>query len=277
MTSGPQNTGSERPNGGRSASEPERLTDRAYWESVWASTTLPVVKDSRAFHEMHRIFARNLPTGRKRLFEVGCAPGGWLAYFSREHGYEVSGIDYAEEAWRKTITNLEMQAIPSKILCGDFFSLPPERFDVIFSNGFVEHFSDPEPVIARMVDFCHPEDGFVVTIVPAMQGLNWAISNWFRPDVAAGHHPLVKDVLVRLHERCGLETLAARYIGCGSVNPPLQKNALAREFPRLSGLVNLPFRAWNRSLSTLTRTTGWYPELPAWSGGIIYVGRRAKQ
>jgi 2-polyprenyl-3-methyl-5-hydroxy-6-metoxy-1,4-benzoquinol methylase len=52
------------------------------------------------------------------------------------------------------------------LLEGDLFRVPTERsFDIVWSQGLIEHFEDPAAVVCRHVECCRP-GGIVLISVP---------------------------------------------------------------------------------------------------------------
>ena len=252
----------------------KREFDVNYWEDVWKSARIPQAKKANEIHEIHRILTKILPSHKLNLIEIGCAPGSWLAYFHNCFDYSVSGIEYAPRAYHKTIENLKIQDIPGEIFQGDFFEFKHQPYDIVFSAGFIEHFQDVVPVIQKIVKLCTSEAGFVVTIIPSMQGINRWISKTFRPHVAAGHYPIRKSELINYHEQCGLKTQYCSYVGSLRVLPPIEKNRFCENHPSASAILNLPFRAWNRTVNIFTKRVGFYPKLSFMTTSIIYIGQK---
>jgi SAM-dependent methyltransferase len=246
-----------------------------YWSKVWADIPIPQEVHPGDIPEIHRVLTSVLPTGERSFIEIGCAPGKWMAYFARQFGYSVSGLDYIAGACARTRENLDRLSIDARVHHADFFSFEPRPFDVVFSAGFIEHFERPEDVISRLVRLCNPKGGFIITMIPSMEGLNRWISKTFRPRVAAGHFPLGLLDLISLHEAFGIRTLYANHIGGLHILPPVQKNRFAEEHPGMSFLLNLPFRLWNRTVKTITGVTGLYPHTGLVTHSILYVGRRS--
>ncbi len=254
----------------------EEEFDSNYWEDNWNDIPIPQEVKSEDIHEIHQIISKILPDpdNELTLIEIGCAPGGWLAYFHNSFRCTVSGIDYATQACKKTIENLKLQNIPNNVLYADFFEFEHEPYDVVFSSGFIEHFKEIMPVIEKTVSLCKPSSGLVICIIPSMQGVNRWISKTFRPDVAAGHFPINKEELREYHESCGVKTLYCDYAGSLHIFPPIEKNNFSKNNPSISAIINLPIRAWNRFISVVTKKMGIYPKWGFLTKSIIYIGRR---
>ena len=160
-----------------------REFDVDYWKSVWSKVLLPQENTPESQHEIHRYLSGVLPASYSSLVEIGCAPGRWLAYFHKQFGLAVSGIEYAPVACEKTVENLSQLEIPTDVHNCDLFSFDGADYDVVFSSGFIEHFQDPERAVGKIASLCK-SGGLVITIIPAMESLNWWISRTFRPEVA---------------------------------------------------------------------------------------------
>jgi SAM-dependent methyltransferase len=140
-----------------------RLTDRQFWERHWQARVAagrPERVRSRSM-PFHDLLVRTLPRGGSFL-EVGCAPGRNMAYFHRYFGYRVAGIDYVGgDITRRTLE--ENGVAEYRLYLLDFLEeLPAERFDVVASFGFVEHFTGLDEVIARHVRLLNPGGHLVI-------------------------------------------------------------------------------------------------------------------
>jgi SAM-dependent methyltransferase len=148
-----------------------KLTDKKFWEQRWRGQA-----DAKTFEKVHPgimpfhpLFEKILPKDRS-FVEVGCSPGRNLVYFNRYFNYRVAGIDFAAaELVRQTLASNGIDDYD--VYDMDFLEkLPPKKFDVVGSFGFVEHFTDLEEVLARHVALVN-EGGLVVVGVP---NFRWA-------------------------------------------------------------------------------------------------------
>ena len=155
-----------------------RLTDEAYWNNQYKVKNIGNVyrintKTNLAVQELDNLFKRYLPVDERLSFlEVGCAPGIWMEYFHKNFHYSVDGIEYTSSGYRATIRNLAKFKVEGKVYHQDFFehSLGVDRYDVVFSGGFIEHFSEAEDVIKRHIDLLKPQ-GIAVIEIPNLGGL----------------------------------------------------------------------------------------------------------
>lgn len=165
-------------------SAPGRLTDAAYWEQHWAV--------EHKFHPDRHIFdgvlRPLLPRGGNYL-EIGCAPGSTMAYFHRNYGYRVCGIDFVGAALvHDTMRRWDIRDY--EVIDADFldYRFPQERlFDVVASFGFIEHFADFEGVLLRQAAYVRPS-GHLIVEVPNLHGLNHVLYRLFLPQELAVHN-----------------------------------------------------------------------------------------
>ena len=184
----------------------------AYWNNTW--NTLGAFEEYNGpIHEQHPVLNRFLQGTTGDAIEIGCVPGNFLVYFSKEYGYTASGIDYSEYL-DYTRENLRFNGIEAKDLFhADLFGLSPARlYDLVFSSGFVEHFEDHELVIRKHAEFAKP-GGLVVIMLPNLRYLHYVLCGTFQPRVLAVHRfTLMKRATLRATlERCGLQVLFCGY------------------------------------------------------------------
>lgn len=248
-----------------------RLTTKDFWKRSCVGIELP--KIARPKHDIYSILENNLPKSDKMSFiEIGCSPGGWMAFFNKHFGYSVTGIEYVEELVAITKQNMEMQGIHAEVLNLDFLEaeLTAASYDVVFSAGFIEHFEDLDAVVSRINMIAKQ---YVVTSIPNIYGLNGFAHKVIRPKVYYSHKRIDKYLLRSLHENCGLNTLFCDYIG-GLQLPMLSQAACFKEKKRFVRHINLPFRLFNLISRTISRYTHVYPRTRFMSTHLMYVGEK---
>lgn len=248
-----------------------RLTTERFWETAWSNLRLPATW--RPPGDIIRILCSHLPhCNTMTLLEVGCAPGGRLAFFHNRFGYRISGVEYIPAAARATERNLEMQGIAGTVIHADFFQEDAiqSTYDVVVSAGFVEHFDNLDAVVARI---CSLAKVYVITSIPNLYGLNALLFRLTRPADYAAHKRISRGELRRVHEQCGLETLYCDYVG--GINFVSLVSPATKGFRRaLMRLLNTPFRAVSIVSGKTSGLTGFYPRARFFCSGLMYVGRR---
>lgn len=154
--------------------ENNALTTPNFWDNYWSTIKLPTVAISQVQWQLALMnkFKEHLPTGRSlKLFEVGGAPGRWLIWFNQEMKYQIYTCDTSPYGIELTRENLRLNNVKGEIYQADFLTgaLAKNSFDIVVSIGFIEHFDDPMPVIARHVDLVKP-GGYLVLEVPNLAG-----------------------------------------------------------------------------------------------------------
>jgi len=201
--------------------ESDRLTDREYWEDCWKRVREPkkIRRDTK--HALHRelikIFDAYLPqqTGLT-ILEIGGAPGQFLAYFAREFGYSAHAIDYSAIGCEKMrqafkIENLEV-TVYNRDIFSDLSDLP--RFDIVFSMGFIEHFSDLDSIVGKHVELVKKK-GILLLGVPNYRGISRAVLKRLAPGKLSMHNLETMDMNIweSFEKKYGLRKTFKAYVG----------------------------------------------------------------
>ena len=90
------------------------------------------------------------------LLDVGCALGGFLAV-AKEHGFEVEGVEIGKYAAKQARTRLHVKVTNSDIYSAE---LAPESYDVITMWDVIEHLTDPNLALEKIIRALRPK-GYV--------------------------------------------------------------------------------------------------------------------
>ncbi len=175
---------------------PGELTTTEFWDEYWEGVKLPTAVDpgfafDRCFSAaLVETFANESGTG----FEIGCAPGKWLAFLAETCGLKPAGIEYSAGGMAATRKNLELHGVENaEIIDGDFFAREPDaRFDAVASYGFVEHFGDPIAVLDRHLGWLKP-GGLLVIGVPNFRGIHGTLQKMLDRSIVDKHNLSVMD------------------------------------------------------------------------------------
>lgn len=156
----------------------ERLSKKKHWQNIHKKNDnlVNTLSNSKIFQgyyhfALFRIIRKFWDGSFKNFIEIGCAPGNYLVKFKREFGVDAFGVDYEEEGCAKTIRNVARYGIPKEnIILADFFdenflSANREKFDVVFSAGFIEHFRQPENMVKKQASLL-AKNGLLISIIP---------------------------------------------------------------------------------------------------------------
>lgn len=205
------------------------LTDIKFWESFWGNCKLPSTVDMN--FSFDRCLAlelkKNLPDIKGDVFEVGCAPGKWLAFMTKEFAMNPSGIEYSNAGMIATLENFKiLRLAPDSILTGDFFQAKPERqFDVVMSLGFIEHFDNVDEVVDLHLQWLKP-GGILILGVPNFGGIYSIIQGIFDREILDKHNLKIMnlDYFRSLATRFKLKPIFLDYIGSFEPGLPIAKH-----------------------------------------------------
>lgn len=167
------------------------------WDRDWVShpnrddsphaPTLPNWIDERKVD----FLAGDLPrTGR--ALEVGCGSARLLARMGRTAPLDLVALDPAPNALALARHTARLFDVRMRCVSGDALSLPfaDGSFDLVLSGGLLEHFRDPEPVLAEMVRVLKPGGTFYADVVPRKFSFYRVLeygrirrTEWFMPGV----------------------------------------------------------------------------------------------
>jgi SAM-dependent methyltransferase len=200
-----------------SPGDPADIARVGYWESVWKRKT-SVRKFSRLSYydfRLAQVFATLLMPGA-RVIEIGCGGSRWIGYFAERLHCDTWGIDYSADGLRLTARSNAGNPI-IHLIAGDFFDeslLPREFFDLIYSRGFIEHFSRSARVTRRMGQILRP-GGSVVTMIPNFISFYGAVQKLANREIFDKHLLLDRALLDDAHRAAGLKpVLPAEFFGC---------------------------------------------------------------
>lgn len=237
----------------------EEYSTKENWEHFW--TGIRPTSDFKPYY--HRLMQKILPPNKKWIaFEVGCVPGNYLMYFYTQYGYKPSGIDYSDRT-KEVRHYFEKQGIPADIHKQDFFTFKTrKKYNLVFSNGFVEHFGNPELVFKKHFDLL-AKGGYLIISLPNFRNLQYYLHNIFDSRTLKTHNfSVMKPSLWRkLAEKYGLkihycnyhETFSFWVVNKSPVLRPLVKmaelaNRAVRFILKRTGLINIPNKQFSPNI-----------------------------
>ena len=148
--------------------------------------------------------------------EIGGTPGAYLSYVHRTFGYHVTCLDYSERGCAATRENFALLGVPGVVRHADLFAdhLDLPTFDLVYSLGLIEHFTDLAGVVERHVRLVKP-GGWLLLGVPDFLGINGWFLRRLGPRVYAQHQMETMKLgnWESLERRFGLTTLFKGYVG----------------------------------------------------------------
>jgi SAM-dependent methyltransferase len=199
----------------------DRFTDSEHWDEYWQGTRLPAeahrdpgspqvnaILDVLDAHAGHGPGAAAL--------EVGGGLGRYLAYLGRTHGYRCAVMDFSPEGCELARRNFALLGLPLEVHQRDLLDPgdPPGSFDLVYSLGLIEHFTDLTAVVAAHARLVRP-GGTLVLGAPNVVGVNRWFMERLAPERMAVHNAdcLRVERWDEFERELGLERLFREYVG----------------------------------------------------------------
>lgn len=141
------------------------------WDDVWSSKSIisRFISFGRNMFTKdlyEKIFKKHI-SKKTNLLEVGCGTSTTSLYLCPKINSFV-GADISDKALELSRKKAHVLGIKNaKFMKGDCFNLPFKNnsFDVVWSQGLLEHFSKPEKILEEKARVCKT-DGYIITSVP---------------------------------------------------------------------------------------------------------------
>jgi SAM-dependent methyltransferase len=184
------------------------LTDISYWEGLQGPPSIELDHKNiirRWIDEKFVIF--KIDSEVRSCIEIGCYPGRYLGMMSQRGLWSVESLYLCKE-----IPAL-IEAAGGRVgefFCGDFREFTPkQKFDLIFSLGFIEHFNDWEELLRKHIEMVSP-GGYLLIEVPNYRGVFQRIPRFVFDHEDYRRHNIEAMSLAawsRICEDAGLEVL----------------------------------------------------------------------
>ncbi|MHA1410750.1 MAG: class I SAM-dependent methyltransferase [Candidatus Odinarchaeia archaeon] len=162
-----------------------------------------------------------------KIVELGCGSGRTSLALARKFKGSVTLVDNSDAALNKAKQVFEGSPISVKLVNGDLFTLKlNEKFDLVHSEGVIEHFSydDLNKAISVHRDFVK-DTGYVIIFVPTpsktyriWRFIQEKLGVWYYGD----ERPMRKEQLIERCEANGLKVI-------NSISTPFQVGVLCQK------------------------------------------------
>jgi 2-polyprenyl-3-methyl-5-hydroxy-6-metoxy-1,4-benzoquinol methylase len=259
----------------------QSLTRREHWDAVHSSEGVDVARPREdvkpawprrslkrfvgsrllsymASYDEHQLWSvlcgRYMPAPGATVVEIGSAPGEHLAKLSQAFGLVPYGIEYSSSGVEVNRAVFSAHGLdPTNVIEADFFSDEcllrcGERFDVVVSRGFIEHFEEPSRVVDRHLDLLKP-GGLLIVTIPNLRGINRVLTRLFHKELLPMHNLgiMSKTHFLQLFDTTKVRPLTCGYIGTFSfylfnVKAGSRLAPLLRVCMRAQAMLNVLFR-----------------------------------
>ncbi len=141
----------------------EKISTKKHWQKYWES------KDHQPL-VVHEELLKNLlavtNVRDKKILEIGAGMGGDSIYLTKE-GAKVTALDFTKEALWAVKDNAQKAGVVIATIRADArkIPLPDQTFDIVFHQGFLEHFTKPLEIVREQVRVLK-KGGYLVVDVP---------------------------------------------------------------------------------------------------------------
>jgi len=183
-----------------------KVKSERFWDNFWKTRK---AKESWSKKRVIEILSEYTKPGSGiNVLDAGCGSGFFSRYFL-SCGCDVYSMDYSEEALsttKKVTGNKCKMYVKGDILDKRGLSNIGKRFDIIFTDGLLEHYSRKEQEeIMENLKFLKKENGFIINFVPNRFSL-WSLVRPFFMRIQES--PFTMSKFLNLHARNNLKLIA---------------------------------------------------------------------
>jgi 2-polyprenyl-3-methyl-5-hydroxy-6-metoxy-1,4-benzoquinol methylase len=144
-----------------------KLTDKKYWDLGYEKFLFSAMPENYSI--VKKIFEKFKNTTDGEVFEIGCFPGRFLFHFGKL-GYVLSGMDQTD-----FLDGMVKWFNKNNFKIGSFFKEDifkinlDKKYDIVFSSGFIEHFTNFDEVIKIHCGLVK-DNGYIFITTPNFSG-----------------------------------------------------------------------------------------------------------
>ena len=183
------------------------------WEAYWQKKFKPRALEHIVYEEIFLQYLHH--DSSKTCIEIGCIPGDFLIFMHKNFGYRIAGIDFngrADLLWQ----NMRFNGINEcQYYEADFTTWKTDqRFDIVCSFGFIEHFKDSEAIISKHISLLSDE-GMLILGCPNFRFGQFVFHKIFDEDNIKKHNLKIMDLgkIKSIIEAQGLSVIYLGYYG----------------------------------------------------------------
>ena len=175
------------------------------WDRFWKkekSKDSPSWSKKRMIQVIHPFLGKG-----KRILDAGCGSGFFSKFFC-DQGLETTALDFSRESLRLTeqLTSKKAKVIHKDLLNERLSASLGNDFDVIFSDGLLEHFPwEQQKQILSNLSSVLSSRGVLITFVPNRFSFWQVIRPFFMPGI--DERPFTLKELVQLNETCHFKVI----------------------------------------------------------------------
>lgn len=144
------------------------LTSKKYWQDYYHQTAedkQTIIKICGAYDFFWDMLLKSCGRQPQSILEIGAFPGRYLAYLASRYKISATGIDFNPDKEKFSRAMHAMGVENYRYICANFLdhtSVP--EYDLVFSNGFIEHFTNYVEVLDKHAAYLKPGGAMMVMI-----------------------------------------------------------------------------------------------------------------
>lgn len=207
---------------------------------------------------------------RPVICEIGSGDGKLIKKIAGMIGYKPYGIEYSKEAAKLAKKN-GVETVVGDAFDKKLINKFRNKFDAVFSYGFIEHTIPPEKAVKMHLDMLRP-GGYLIIQIPRFRGFNFLRLKVFRPDLIGNHNIDIMnaDVLEKICTSSNnVEKIYCGNYGTFKLRLPMEKKDF--KYYLLKSMCSLDY-ILNPTFRLLFGTAGF--ETYLFSPAVMFIGRK---
>lgn len=144
------------------------LTNKEYWEIYYRQSSTNREQIERVcgyYDEFWDQMVASCTHQPKSIIEIGAYPGRFIAYIAARYGLEATALDYNSDRTKIEESFDTMNVNNYEIIQADFLEyVPKKKYDLVISNGFIEHFENYNEVLNHHCEYIAPGGALLIMI-----------------------------------------------------------------------------------------------------------------
>lgn len=196
----------------------DKLVTQEYWERYYGKTGTNkklIQSVCGVYEEYWNVLIGDTDLKDKTLIEIGGYPGRYLAYLAHNYKVQVTCLDYNSDREKVDESMAAFEVNDYSVEQADIFNHNPnQKYDFVFSNGFIEHFENYEEVMELHLKYLKP-GGRLLIMIPNKRFYKWIYQSILDRDNLKAHNlkPMKLAVFRKFAKENQLKILRLSYFG----------------------------------------------------------------
>jgi 2-polyprenyl-3-methyl-5-hydroxy-6-metoxy-1,4-benzoquinol methylase len=185
----------------------KKLANKFFWNNYWKNSLVTknyeIDQEKDIFNNLHKIikYYRKSNFIKNKTFlkvlEIGGARGNILKKIYLSCNCKIASLDFSRFGNKLLSSNLSKENIkPYKIITADLFSYKARReYHIVYSLGFVEHFSQLDVILKLHLKFLKKK-GILIIGFPDLTNINGELLKYLNKSLYEKHNIKIMDKLI---------------------------------------------------------------------------------